>query len=262
LPILTFRRSDVMRLPLQVLVVSASPIFSCSLQRLLADEPDLFCCWTLDDIESPSHPDLPLIAPQNWEEMAFWLPALEAHFPRCAWLVLGELRVAGMFLSSLEAQRCALVSSSAFPEQLRACALEVVEKNGTSSTEWLLALFNRVAPPLRSGRTPFLISPRQLQCGCAVSLGLSNSQIADLHYLTEATVKSHLHSLMRKLELSDREELGRYFEEALSPLSPPKRWSEIQSKSWKCEAASPTKSRLRVEQAPEASRSLQITRRR
>jgi DNA-binding NarL/FixJ family response regulator len=220
-------------LPLEVLIVSASPILSRSLQQLLTDKPHLVRCWVLDEMDAPFCPDVVLISPQNWQELAFWLPALQIRFPRCRWLVLGELRLAGMFLSALETHRCALVSSSAFPEELCSCLQVLAEEDQASPTGRLLALFARIAPPLGSGRQPLLLSPRELQCGCAASLGLSNRQIAHVLHLSEGTIKSHLHSLARKLELSSREELGEYFEQAFSPLSPPKSWSEIPTKSSK-----------------------------
>jgi Bacterial regulatory proteins, luxR family len=90
-----------------------------------------------------------------------------------------------------------------------------------------------------------------------VSLGLSNRQISEVLHLGEATVKSHLHSLLNKLELSDREDLGLYFAQALAPFSPPKRWREIQPKRWKCEPRSPTNSGAK-QQTRRDNRSAQI----
>jgi len=74
---------------------------------------------------------------------------------------------------------------------------------------------------------------REFECGCGVSLGLANRQIAEVLSIDEETVRKHTHSLLQKLRhpiqqnlerngLSKRETLGSLFEQALSPVTAPK----------------------------------------
>jgi two-component system, NarL family, nitrate/nitrite response regulator NarL len=48
------------------------------------------------------------------------------------------------------------------------------------------------------------LTERESQIAMAVSEGKSNRQIAQLHAISEATVKSHLTNVFRKLEIKDR----------------------------------------------------------
>jgi len=48
------------------------------------------------------------------------------------------------------------------------------------------------------------LTSREREIALAVSDGKSNRQVADLHAISEATVKTHLSSIFRKLEVSDR----------------------------------------------------------
>jgi DNA-binding NarL/FixJ family response regulator len=48
------------------------------------------------------------------------------------------------------------------------------------------------------------LTSREKEIALAVSGGKSNRQVADLHAISEATVKTHLTSIFRKLDVSDR----------------------------------------------------------
>jgi hypothetical protein len=74
---------------------------------------------------------------------------------------------------------------------------------------------------------------REFECGCGVSLGLANRQIAEVLSIDEETVRKHIHCLLQKLRhpvqqnlerngLSKRETIGSLFEQALAPLTAPK----------------------------------------
>jgi DNA-binding NarL/FixJ family response regulator len=221
-----------MRLPAEVAIVSASPIFTLAVRQLLEGESDITLCRIHGEPSVPD-PDVVLIVPRHWEEMARWLPSLRRHFCVPSWLMLADLRVAGMFSSYLEMHRAGVLPASASPRELRERVCQLTGPDSSYPTAELLSVFHRNAPCLPSGRPPCLVTPRELQCGCAVSLGLSNRQIAALFYLGDATVKSHVHHLLEKLELSNREDLGTYVERALTPVSTPFWWTDIQPKVWK-----------------------------
>jgi DNA-binding CsgD family transcriptional regulator len=227
------RREKTNDAPLNVLIVCVSAIYSRSLRCLLADEGRAFCPQTLHDADDPLRPDRLLVAPQSWEEIGFWLPLLRNRFSDRGWVILADPRITGTFLSALQGLACRERSPLDAPEQLSASLIESGDPESASISATLLARFEQGIPRLMGRRPAAPITARELQCGCAVSLGLSNRQIGELVHLTVATVKSHLHTLMEKLGLADRKTLGELFGEVLLPLTPPPRRNEIQPKRLK-----------------------------
>ncbi len=71
-------------------------------------------------------------------------------------------------------------------------------------TRRLLAAFTTSPPPGTPAPDRLGITEREAQVLTLVAQGLSNQEIAAQMYLGEATVKTHLASLMRKLNLRDR----------------------------------------------------------
>jgi DNA-binding NarL/FixJ family response regulator len=54
------------------------------------------------------------------------------------------------------------------------------------------------------GRNQLPLSVREVEVLDCVAQGLSNKEIADALYITEQTVKNHMTSVLRKLEVTDR----------------------------------------------------------
>ena len=59
-----------------------------------------------------------------------------------------------------------------------------------------------------------MLTPREKEIALAVADGKSNRQIADLYEISEPTVKTHLTSIFRKLDLKDRVGLVLYLKQA------------------------------------------------
>jgi DNA-binding NarL/FixJ family response regulator len=210
-------------------IVSSSPILSQALQQSLEDRIDRFACRPLDAVTlsgraRASEPHLLVLAPQNWQEMADWLPRLGRQFPRSPWMVFGDLRIGGMFLSVLDTRPCILVPPGASPAQLGAALQALVERRASGPAVELLLRFGRIVPIPSGIGPPRRPSAMELQCACAASFGLANRQIAATFHVQEATVKSHLHRVMRKLDLSDRYQLGDVVREAFSASCAPMEW--------------------------------------
>jgi len=55
-----------------------------------------------------------------------------------------------------------------------------------------------------------LLTPRETEILMELGKGLSNKQIAKIHYITEHTVKKHISRILRKLELKDRTQAAIY----------------------------------------------------
>ena len=59
-------------------------------------------------------------------------------------------------------------------------------------------------PLLGAAPQPMPLSIREVEVLDCVAQGLSNKEIADALYITEQTVKNHMTSVLRKLEVTDR----------------------------------------------------------
>jgi DNA-binding NarL/FixJ family response regulator len=223
--------------PREVAILSAGPILSAALQSFLERMVPGICCRIVtseasaaSDDASPLSPRLPddtpfgpgqgvvLFTAGAWEEMVWGLGRLSAQFPDAPWLLLADPRVAGTFLSLLHCRPCALVPPSASPEILPDALFALAHGHTLPLSFEMTARFARGAAVATGGRPIRLPTQAELQCGCAVSLGLPNRQIADLLCLGEATVKTHIHHLLQKLDLRGRAELAAFVQEALAPL--------------------------------------------
>jgi two-component system nitrate/nitrite response regulator NarL len=75
-------------------------------------------------------------------------------------------------------------------------------------------LAQQVASPSKNQEQLEILTAREKDIAFAVGEGKSNRQIADLFDISEPTVKSHLTSIFKKLELKDRVGLVLYLKQA------------------------------------------------
>jgi len=233
----------------QVLLVSSCPILTCSLQRCLSEPASgiRFRSQTLPDVQGLEplvdiDPSVLLIAPQSWEEMHRWLPPLQRRFPSRLWVTFAPPRIAGLFITGLEPVLCTVVGSGASPIDLTAALHALTNGTAICPPATLLTHFAQGMAEVPGGRTFLTPTRREFECGCGVSLGLSNRQIAEVLSIDEETSRKHIHSLLQKLhhpvqqnldghDLSKRETLGALFEQALSPATTLK-WGRKDSLEW------------------------------
>jgi DNA-binding NarL/FixJ family response regulator len=207
----------------EVVIVSSSPIFATALQEWLQSSLKRVRCCVLDPGSAvPSHTAAEevviLLVPQDWREMILWLPEVQTRFPAHPWLLLADLRLAGMFLSFLETRLCTLVAPSALPETLSTSLQVLAEGQAVFPPARLADVFSQGLCTAEDGQD-MMLTHREVECGCAASLGVSNLQIAQALHLGVGTVKNHVHSLMRKLEIARRGEVFAWF--ALRATAPP-----------------------------------------
>jgi two-component system, NarL family, nitrate/nitrite response regulator NarL len=55
-----------------------------------------------------------------------------------------------------------------------------------------------------------VLTPREMEIAGSIGAGLSNKEIADVLFISEGTVKTHLHRIYEKLHIHGRLELGLY----------------------------------------------------
>jgi DNA-binding CsgD family transcriptional regulator len=164
-------------------------------------------------------PQVVIMAPQTWEEMGMLLPQTDRRFGLAMWLVYSRLRVAGMFGDALAGHPCSIVSWGATPAEFQASFWGLLRYDPDCPPASLLAQINRGLWTVRRVPRTVELTARQLQCGCAVSLGLSNARIAASLSIAEGTVAKHVSALLHALDVPDREELGALFHRALFPDS-------------------------------------------
>jgi DNA-binding NarL/FixJ family response regulator len=96
-------------------------------------------------------------------------------------------------------------------------ALRAVERGQSalsrSMTLRLMDEFARSLAPAPAEVAASGLSRRELEVLQALSIGRTNQEIADLLYISENTVKAHVHSILEKLGLADRHAAARYAQE-------------------------------------------------
>jgi len=207
---------------MDLLIICSAPVFAWAGQQLLQRDDWSVHSQVITHVNTPqklhdSPPTLLIVAPLNWEEMYAWLPVLLRDFRQSSWLIFTELRVAGLFAASLERIVCTITGYGTQPDELRGTVQSLREGVIICPPTALLTRFSQGILILPSGRQALPLTARELQCGCAISLGLTNHQAATVLSISEGTVKKHIHSLMHKLALSNREQLGELFRDALAP---------------------------------------------
>lgn len=205
----------------QVTIVSGDTLLTRLLQERLQQAGWQACRLLLDSKrERAAETDFGnvlLVMPDTWRQFHRWLSGWAKSFAAHPCLIVGDLRIAGMSLSALEDWPCLLLPAQTHFEEIT-CALETLcSRPLTPPTVTLkrhFAAYMQQQPTRHCLNAP---TPRELECGCAVSLGLSTHQIAHILTIEEETVITHIKSLYIKFGISDRDALGSLFEEAFVP---------------------------------------------
>ena len=214
--------------PAGTLILCSAPILAEALVHLLREEPAAKPCWAQpgpkasDGTGSPL-PEALIVAPQTWEELARWLPEMQRQYPSNSWLLYSQLRVIGMFLSSLNPRSCTIVSSNAGSDELLAAFRALHQGYPLFPPAALLANAAQRLAALLGLRTPPHLTLREFECGCAASLGLRNRWIGAALAISEETVKKSVSHVLHKLDLEGREDLSLRFEQALLSSPSPQR---------------------------------------
>lgn len=101
-----------------------------------------------------------------------------------------------------------IVLKASDPEKLLTCIEAVAAGTSWTDPEVMeAALHHSLAPQRSHGKPEQLLTGRELEIARLVKKGHRNRDIAQQCHLTEGTVKAHLHSIFRKLEVGSRSEL-------------------------------------------------------
>jgi DNA-binding NarL/FixJ family response regulator len=204
----------------EVLIVSSDPILAWGMRELLAREPEpppsRIAAKPGSGNAAGRAPGVLVIAPQTWQETYRWLPDLQRGFVASRWLLRAQLRLAGMFLTVLqEPPLCAVVGSLASTDEFLTEFRALVAGRPLCPPAQLVTHINGALRAIPGKEHAAPLETRELECGCAVSLGLRNVQIAHTLLLSQGSVKNSLTSLYRKLGVAGRREAGTLLEQVI-----------------------------------------------
>ena len=200
-----------------VLVVDDQPLFSSGIGMLIDAQSDMECVGTASDGRAALsdvdrlRPDIVL--------MDLRMPGLNGldatrellshgiadDKPRV--IVLTTLRRDDVVVRALEAGASAFLTKDARPEQVLSSIRTVHAGDAIpdlATTLSLVAEMGGDSSPARRQETIDALSPREREVFLLVARGLSNAEIATAAYVSEATVKTHIAAILRKLELRSR----------------------------------------------------------
>ena len=197
--------------PIRILLVDDHPIVRFGLKARLSLEPDFEVVGETSDglmaldLASKLHPDVVLLD-LSLESMGGLsvLQAMHTTSERVKVIVLTASEDRNQFVQALKLGCSGIVlkktSSDLIVRSIRKVnSGEMWLDSGTTST---------IAARLDSKTAE--LSRRECEIAQLVAHGLKNKQMAEKMFISEQTVKNHLHSIYQKLGVSDRVELAIY----------------------------------------------------
>lgn len=202
---------------IRVVVVDDQPLFASGLGMLIDAQPDMECVGTAGDgaqaleVVAELRPDVVLMdlrmpGVNGIEATKLLLARGRADEPPRV-IVLTTLRQDGVVVQALAAGASAFLTKDATPDQVLGTIRATQEGAVVPDLAATLALVADLrgassGPPRGAALEP--LSPREREVFLLVARGLTNAEIAEAEYVSEATVKSHIAAILRKLELRSR----------------------------------------------------------
>lgn len=202
---------------IRVLVVDDQPLFASGIAMLIDAQDDMECVGTAADGSEAiaaaglQHPDVVLMdlrmpGANGIDATRAVLAAADADGrPRI--IVLTTLRRDDIVVQALEAGASAFLTKDAKPDQVLASIRTVHAGDAIPDLATTLELVAQMGGDTSSSRrqaTLDALSPREREIFLLMARGLSNAEIATAAYVSEATVKTHVAAILRKLELRSR----------------------------------------------------------
>lgn len=201
---------------IRVLVVDDQPLFASGIAMLIDAQDDMECVATASDgAEALAEaarlaPDVVLMDLRmpglNGIEATRELLGSAADEPPRV-IVLTTLRRDEVVVRALEAGASAFLTKDATTEQVLSSIRTVHAGEAISdlaTTLELVAEMGGDTAPSRQQEAIAALSPREKEVFLLVARGLTNAEIARAEYVSEATVKSHIAAILRKLGLRGR----------------------------------------------------------
>ena len=131
---------------------------------------------------------------------------LDAHRPRPRIIMLTTFDLDEYVYAALSAGASGFLLKDTAPERLAAAVRLVADGDALLAPTITRRLVERYAAPASDepGGKLADLTPRELDVLKLIAAGLSNQEIAQKLYLSEATVKTHVSRILGKLDLRDR----------------------------------------------------------
>ena len=214
---------------IRIAIADDHPIFRDGLCRLLSLEEDFDVVGQVEDglhvseVLQQCDPDI-LLLDLNMPGLSGLaaLQRLQAASSRTRVILLTASDNQLEFVQALKLGSCGIVRKQAATELLidsirRVHAGEIWLDSATTAAVIGRSVANEEAPllqmtspavPRERARSP--LSPREDEIVALVSQGFKNKEMAEKMFISEQTVKNHLHNIFDKLGVSDRLELALY----------------------------------------------------
>jgi len=196
--------------PIRVVVVDDQPLFASGIAMLIDAQDDMECVATASDGRAAlaavaTHaPDIVLMDLRmpglNGIDATRELLAADGT-PRV--VVLTTLRRDDVVVRALEAGASAFLTKDATTEQVLSSIRTVHAGDAIADLATTLELVATMGPSSPRENIDSL-SPREREVFLLVARGLTNAEIARAAYVSEATVKTHIAAILRKLDLRGR----------------------------------------------------------
>jgi DNA-binding NarL/FixJ family response regulator len=198
--------------PIRVVVVDDQPLFASGIAMLIDAQDDMECAGTAGDgsqalaVVAEAEPDVVL--------MDLRMPVLNgidatrellAAGGAARVIVLTTLRRDDVVARALEAGASAFLTKDATTEQVLSSIRTVHAGDAIPDLATTLELVAAMgSSPTVPRMSIDVLSPREREVFLLVARGLTNAEIAKAAYVSEATVKTHIAAILRKLDLRSR----------------------------------------------------------
>lgn len=202
---------------IRVVVVDDQPLFASGLGMLIDAQRDMTCVATAVDgrgaieVVAREHPDVVLMdlrmPGMNGLEATRLILATGVADEKPHVVVLTTLRQDEVVVQALAAGASAFLTKDATPDQVLGTIRTAHAGQSVPDLAATLALVADLGGPIvttRRGPTLDALSPREREVFLLVARGLTNAEIAEAAFVSEATVKTHTAAILRKLELRSR----------------------------------------------------------
>jgi DNA-binding NarL/FixJ family response regulator len=199
----------------RVAVVDDQRLFATGMQMLVDAQDDMTCVGTTGDgaaaleLCAAEHPDVLLLdlrmPVMNGIETLTRLVASTQDRPRV--VALTTIRRDDAVLAALRAGAAAFLTKDALPDVVTATIRDVhAGRPAPTEAEALDLLRAQGTPAVTDRRDEVLdaLTAREREVFLLVAKGLSNAEIAESVFLSDATVKTHVRAVLTKLGLRNR----------------------------------------------------------
>jgi DNA-binding NarL/FixJ family response regulator len=209
------------------MIVDDHPLFREGLRRVLEEEEDLLVDAEVADGEQAIvlardiHPDVVLLD-INLPSMNGLQVTREitASLPDTAVINLTAYHDEEQIIHAIQAGASAYYPKEVLPDKLIFAVKQVTKGryviddkvlNRTEVNSWLIEQFGKLAPLGVPGDSRFVpLSAREMEILQHAARGSSNKEIARTLQISQQTVKNHISSILRKLDVKDRTEAAVY----------------------------------------------------